>query len=171
MNKYKLIKLQNKDLAEFKSLMQESFQYGYEEVYGKCQEQILPEEDIEECLRKENSHAYAMMENERILGGAIIEINEKTQANTLDFLFVSVSNQNKGIGQRIWKEIERSYPHTKTWETCTPYFDKRNIHFYLNKLKFHIVEFYNESHPDPNKKEDHPMEGEEMFLFKKIMKV
>lgn len=29
-----LIKLQDKDLAKFKSLMQESFQYGYEIVYA-----------------------------------------------------------------------------------------------------------------------------------------
>ena len=25
----------------------------------------------------------------------------------------------------------------------TPYFEKRNIHFYVNRLGFHIVEFWN----------------------------
>ncbi|WP_428995805.1 GNAT family N-acetyltransferase [Methanobrevibacter woesei] len=71
----------------------------------------------------------------------IVETNEKTQHNHLDFLFVRTSGQNKGIGQKIWEEIETLYPNTKIWETCTPYFDKRNIHFYVNKLGFHIVEF------------------------------
>ena len=33
------------------------------------------------------------------------------------------------------------YPNTKAWGTCTPYFDKRNIHFYVNKLKFKIVKY------------------------------
>lgn len=157
-------------LDEFKRLMQESFQQAYEEAYGKSNEQILPEADIDECLNKSNSHAYAMMDNENIIGGAIIEINEKTQHNALDFLFISISCQNKGIGQKIWNEIERLHPNTEIWQTCTPYFDKRNIHFYVNKLKFHIVEFHNENHPDPNAKKDHPMDGEEMFLFEKIMK-
>ena len=35
-----LIKLQDKYLAEFKRLMQESFQLGYEEVFGKSDELI-----------------------------------------------------------------------------------------------------------------------------------
>ncbi len=35
-------------------------------------------------------------------------------------------------------------------ETVTPYFEKRNIHFYVNRCGFHIVEFFNSRHPDPN---------------------
>jgi len=34
------------------------------------------------------------------------------------------------------------------WETHTPYFEKRNIHFYVNKCGFKIVEFFNPYHPD-----------------------
>ena len=41
--------------------------------------------------------------------------------------------------------IEEKYPETKIWETCTPYFEKRNIHFYVNKCKFHIVEYIKEN--------------------------
>ena len=44
----------------------------------------------------------------------------------------------------MWDEIEKMHPYTKVWETCTPYFEKRNIHFYVNKCGFHIVEFWNE---------------------------
>ena len=118
-----LIELQDKDSAEFKRLMQESFQFGYEEVFGKCEELILPEKDIDKCLNKENSYAYLLKNNQEILGGVIVEINEKTQHNQLDFLFVSVHSQNNGIGQKIWREIENLYPDTKIWKTCTPYFD------------------------------------------------
>lgn len=99
-----LIELQDEDLSKFKMLLQESFQYGYENVYGKCEELILPEKDIDECLKKENSHAYVMKDNNTILGGVIVEINEKIQHNHLDFLFVSTSSQNKGIGQRYGKK-------------------------------------------------------------------
>lgn len=62
-----LIKLQDKDSAEFKRLMQKSFQFGYEEVFGECKELILPEKDINECLNKENSYAYILKNNQEIL--------------------------------------------------------------------------------------------------------
>ena len=59
--------------------------------------------------------------------------------------------------------------------TCTPYFEKRNIHFYINKCGFHAVEFFSPMHPDPNPPEENgeacPDEGpDEMFRFEKVMK-
>ena len=59
------------------------------------------------------------------------------------------------------------------WETCTPYFEKRNIHFYVNKCGFHIVEFYNEFHKDldmPDGDRTSEEGPEEMFRFIKVMK-
>ena len=75
----------------------------------------------------------------------------------------------KGIGQKVWKMIEEKYPNIKVWQTFTPYFEKRNIHFYVNKCGFHIVEFYNPHHPDPNGPCDTPG-GEYFFRFEKVMK-
>lgn len=121
-------------------------------------------------LEKRKQQCVCNENGDSILGGVIVETNEKTQHNHLDFLFVSTSGQNKGIGQKIWEEIETLYPNTKIWETCTPYFDKRNIHFYVNKLGFHIVEFLNEKNPEPDWDKDHPMRDEEMFRFEKVMK-
>ena len=107
-------------------------------------------------------------DNDEILGGVIVEINDDN-INHLDFPFVRVGVQSKGIGQTIWKEIEKIYSDTKVWKTCTPYFDKRNIHFYVNKLNFKIVEYYNEKHPDPNMPEDIYEEDDGMFEFEKEM--
>ena len=61
------------------------------------------------------------------------------------------------------------YPDTICWETCTPYFETRNIHFYVNKCGFHIVEFYNSHHKDPNEENsnEHPNDNDEMFRFEK----
>ena len=72
--------------------------------------------------------------------------------------------------------MERLYPETEVWETCTPYFETRNIHFYVNKCGFHIVEFFNAHHPDlhdPEAGEENNYEGEDfdgMFRFEKRMK-
>lgn len=59
--------------------------------------------------------------------------------------------------------------------TVTPYFEKRNIHFYVNRCGFHIVEFFNSHHPDPNEIENYAPENDEqfsdgMFRFEKIMR-
>ena len=61
-----LIKLRDKDINVFKRLMQEAFQYGYESIYGKDKEQVLPDKDIDEDLKNHNSHAYEMVDNDEI---------------------------------------------------------------------------------------------------------
>ena len=166
----KLKLLENERIGEFKKILQESFQYGFESFTGCKEEQVLPESHIDECLNNPNCYAYMMIDNTEILGGAIITINNNTNENILDFMFVKIGIQSKGIGQQIWKEIEKLYPNTKTWETCTPYFDARNIHFYVNKLKFYIVEFYNYKHPDPNSPDEYIDEKfAGMFRFIKYM--
>ncbi len=165
----KLIRLRDEDTVDFKKYMQESFQYGYESVYGKDKSQVLSEKDIDKSLNNTKCHSYEMIDdNNEIIGGVIVEINDDN-INHLDFLFVRVGVQSKGIGQAIWKEIENIYSDTQIWKTCTPYFDKRNIHFYINKLKFKIVEYYNEKHPDPNMPEDIYAEDDGMFEFEKEM--
>ena len=58
------------------------------------------------------------------------------------------------------------HPEVTVWETVTPYFEKRNIHFYVNRCGFHIVEYFNEHHCAPDDKD-----GElfDMFRFEKIL--
>lgn len=165
-------------IKKFKIDMQEAFQQGAIEGFGKMDEEILPESHIDHSLAEKGSVAYEAFVDGISVGGAIVVINEETQHNHLDFLFVKVGTQSKGVGQAIWKAIEELHPETKVWETCTPYFEKRNIHFYVNKCGFHIVEFYNKYHIDPNDP-DYSVEGEDfpnneyfegMFRFEKVMR-
>ena len=166
----KLKLLDNDRIKEFKKLLQDAFQYGFESFTGCKEEQVLPESHIDDCLNNPNYYAYMIIDNNEILGGAIVTINNETNENILDFMFVKVGVQSKGIGQKIWKDIEKLYPNTKTWETCTPYFDVRNIHFYVNKLKFYIVEFYNYKNLDPNSPDEYLDEKfTGMFRFIKNM--
>jgi len=52
----------------------------------------------------------------------------------------------------------------------TSYFEKRNIHFYVNKCGFKIVEYYNEKHHNPHDCEGEELpEGEDFFRFEKVM--
>lgn len=63
---------------------------------------------------------------------------------------------------------EEKYPETKIWETHTPYFETRNIHFYVNRYGFHIVEFFNPQHPEKAAPPEMPG-GELFFRFEKVM--
>ena len=76
----------------------------------------------------------------------------------------------------IWNEIERLYPDTKVWETFTPYYEKRNIHFYVNKCGFRIAEFFHPGHlaewnRNGRQKDNASNEAMQYFLrFEKIMR-
>lgn len=167
---FELIPITEIDIKQYKAMAQEAFQKGFEDKFGKTDAIILPEKDIEQSLTAKGSAAYKAIVDGEMSGGAVVVIDEENQHNHLDLLFVKYGIQSKGIGKAIWNEIEKRYPETKTWETCTPYFDKRNIHFYVNVCGFHIVEFFNEKHPMPDTPDDFIGDGNEgMFGFRKHM--
>jgi len=167
--KFKLLPVSQEDLAVYKHDMQEAFQKGAAEEFSDLNVQILPEEDIDQSLNTKGAIALKAMVDGEMLGGAIVAIDEKTQCNHLDFLYVKYGTQSRGIGQAIWKEIEKRYPDTKVWETGTPYFEKRNLHFYVNCCGFHIVEFFNPKHKDPHTPDD-VFGGDYFFRFEKQMR-
>ena len=126
----------------------------------------------EKCERGRNvpSVAYKAVLDGETVGGVIVAIDTETQHNHLDLLYVKSGVQGKGIGKSIWYTVEKLYPDTKVWETCTPYFEKRNIHFYVNICGFHITEFFNEKHPMLDTPDDFIGDGNEgMFVFQKEM--
>ena len=181
-NSIRLIKLSEEHTIAFKKEMQEAFQRGFE-AYNKDAEetnqwQVLPNKDFYQSLEAEGAEAYeAINEDGQRVGGAIITVNGVL--GELAFLYVKVGVQSKGIGLSIWKAIETMHPEIDVWETCTPYFDRRNIHFYINRCGFHAVEFLrpfgskrpeveriNEHHPDPNMSEQFDDE-DGLFKFEK----
>ena len=56
-------------------------------------------------------------------GGAVVVINEETNINDLHILYVKVGRESKGVDYKIWETLEKLYPETIIWKTCTPYFD------------------------------------------------
>ena len=189
MKKISLIRLSEEHTIAFKEEMQEAFEHGFK---SQCHEnvdadddlnqwQVLPDKDFYQSLEAEGAEAYeAISEDGQRLGGAIITVNGIM--GELAFLYVKVGVQSKGIGQSIWKAIEAMHPEIEVWETCTPYFDRRNIHFYINRCGFHAVEFlrpfgskrpeverFNEHHPDPNMPEQFDQE-DGLFKFEKRMR-
>ena len=170
-----LVPLSFVDRERFIKDNQEAFNYGALEEFGRRDEhfeedgQIISRETIENSI--DGGEAYRIMMDGQPVGGVVIKVNGSR--GELELLFVSPKAHNKGIGYAAWREVEKLHPEVTVWETVTPYFEKRNIHFYVNRCGFHIVEFFNSHHPDP----DDPEAGKElddqfpdgMFRFEKKM--
>jgi N-acetylglutamate synthase-like GNAT family acetyltransferase len=171
-----LLPLREEETIAFKEEMQKAFEHGFkshshdnvDDADDSNQWQVLPDKDFYQSLEAEGAEAYeAISEDGQRVGGAILSIHKNE--GELAFLYVKVDVQSKGIGQAIWKTIEAQHPETEVWETCTPYFDRRNIHFYINRCGFHAVEFFNEHHPAPHMPEQFDQE-DGLFKFVKRMK-
>ena len=169
----KLTALANDDKEQFILDNQEAFRYGATEEFGMRDNhfeedgEIISHATIENAI--ENGEAFRIVCNGEIAGGAVVRVDG--DKGDLELLFVSPRAHSKGIGYAAWCEIERMYPQVKVWETVTPYFEKRNIHFYVNRCGFQIVEFFNSHHPDPNDPDaqDNLM-NDGMFRFEKTIK-
>ncbi len=168
----KLIPLDSADRNQFVLDNQAAFKYGATEEFGMRDDhfeedgEIISRDTIERAIDEPNAEAYRIVNEGQVVGGVVIRIDQETLRGDLDLLFVSPRAHSRGIGYAAWCEVERMHPEVKVWETMTPYFEKRNIHFYVNRCGFHIVEFFGERHPDPNFPSDAP---DEMFRFEKVM--
>ena len=119
---------------------QESFRYGAMEEFGLRDShtgedgEIISRDTMERSIDAPDSEAYRIMLDGKPVGGVVLKINTETKRNELELLFVSLDAHSKGIGYSAWKTVEALHPETEGWETYTPYFEKRNIHFlYRNR--------------------------------------
>ena len=166
---FKLVPVCEDDIIPYIKDMQEAFQLGGTNEFSNLNVEILPQDDIMKSLSAKGSLAYKAVVDDEMVGGAILVIDEATQHNHLDFLYVKNGIQSKGIGLKIWNAIEKLHPDTKVRETVTPYFEKRNIHFYINRCGFAAVEFFNPHHKDLTIPDD-MIGGDYFFRFEKVMK-
>ncbi len=172
-----LIPLTPADREQFILDNQEAFKFGAVEEFGLRDDhfeedgKIISRETIEHCIDDPDSEAYRILCEGRIAGGVILKIDKETHHNHLEILFISPKEHSKGIGYGAWLAVEALHPETRVWETCTPYFEKRNIHFYINKCGFSAVEFFCAYNIDPHAPPEDESEGpDEMLRFIKVMK-
>lgn len=166
--------VREEELEDLKRKIQEAFGKAVEEKFGQLDEPIPEDGELDEAFHTPDAVVYHLVQGNHKIGGAVLSIHTETQYNSLDFFFISPEYQNKGLGCAAWKAIEEKYPDTKVWRTVTPYFEKRNIHFYVNCCGFKITEFWNKYHPDPHEsvkqaESELPVECDESFYFEKVM--
>ena len=166
------------DREQFITDNQEAFLYGATQEFGMQDNhfeedgQIISRATIEASIDGRGNEAYRIMDHGESAGGLVLHIDPEARRGELELLFVSPLAHSRGIGQAAWRCVEELHSEVRVWGLVTPYFEKRNIHFYVNKLGFHIVEFFNSHHPDPNEPDSREGEGAEndgMFRFEKVM--
>ena len=178
--KVTLVPLAADDREQFILDNQGAFKYGALMEFGERDDhldgdgEIISRATIERSMDDPKSETYRIVLDGEKVGGVILTIDKETHRNHLDILFVLPEAHSRGIGYGAWQAVEALHPETEVWETCTPYFEKRNIHFYVNKCGFQITEFWCEyfqpEHELPEGERQDPDEGpDEMFRFVKIM--
>jgi len=171
-----LTPLQPEDREQFILDNQWAFRYGAQQEFGMRDEhyeegeEVISRSTIENSIDNENAETYRIVLNGKNVGGIVLSIDRTACKGDLELLFVLPECHSRGIGQAAWNAIEEIHPEIRTWETITPYFEKRNIHFYVNRCGFKIVEFWNKHHHGPSiplEEEGNWSEDDEMFLFRK----
>ena len=157
------------DMPTFKRRLQDAFTQAANEVFPDFPEVIPPERDIDESLAALGAEALQVVLDGRPVGGAIVTGDGENMM--LDFIFVDTAHQDRLLGLATWRAIEARYPRATHWELVTPYHERRNVHFYVNRCGFRITEYFNERHPDPHFPQeqagDYPGEDGGLFKFEK----
>lgn len=170
MGDVRLVELEAADRPAWLTRMEAAFAAGLRDAGLKPGEQPIPEVgEMDEVLRAPGVEALQIERDGVVLGGAAVTALDGGR-RSLELFFIDVGQHGGGIGAAAWLAIEARYPDTEVWETETPYFDQRNIHFYVNRCGFHIVEFFHPGHgPESGGEGDHPG-PDRMFRFEKRMR-
>ena len=100
-----------------------------ERAVSRLEGEIISRKTIECCIDAPDRETYRIVVDGKKVGGVILRIDKETHHNELEILFTIPDEHSKGIGYGAWQAVEALHPETVVWETCTPYFEKRNIHF------------------------------------------
>lgn len=165
-------KLTEHDYADFRDDVKRIFSIAVVEAFGKPKgdDEIIRDDEIDVSLYNSKCEVLAVYADGEKVGGIVVKLETETQQHWLELFYIYPDKHGKGLGTEIWQGLELRYPDTKVWRLITPYFEKRNIHFYVNKCGFKIVEFFNKAHRDINR----PFSGndfhDEYFIFEKVMR-
>jgi GNAT superfamily N-acetyltransferase len=160
------------DVLEFARELQEAFSFAILDASGASRDLPIPSDsDIQDSVNASESATHRVLLNGEAIGGAVLSIDPVSQRNALDLFYIAPRHQGCGLGHAAWRAIEAHYPATRIWETHTPYLEKRNVHFYVNKCGFKIVAYYNAHHRDPlGPPPEDVAEDADFFRLEKIMR-
>ena len=118
MSQITLTPLAADDREQFILDNQEAFRYGAMKEFGLRDDhfeedgEIISRATIEKSI--DGGVAYRIREDGKIVGGLVLKIDEKTQINELELLFITPGSHSRGIGTAAWQAAEHLYPDTRS---------------------------------------------------------
>lgn len=94
-------------------------EFGERDNHDDDSGKIISRKTIEDCIDEPDKVTFSITSDDKNVGGVILKIDEITQYNYPEILFVIPEEHIKGIGYATWKQAEKMYPDTKIRETCT----------------------------------------------------
>lgn len=80
-------------------------------------------------FRMQTSLHYSVFVDGRLAGGICL-LKKTTDHYYLYRIFLGSEFQNKGLGSKLLRQLERQFPQVKKWSLDTPKDNRRNRHFY-----------------------------------------
>lgn len=77
----------------------------------------------------EKRFCYKILDEDKLVGGLTV-IDRGNGHFRLSAIYIALDYQNKGVGTKAMKFIEKEFPQAKKWSLDTPYLSYRNHHFY-----------------------------------------
>lgn len=164
----RLVEVEPHEHHDWLARMEAAFAAGVSDAGLQPGDQPIPHADeMAEMMQGPGEVLHLVVDDHVVGGAAVTDVTDGRRG--LELFFVDAGHHGGGVGGRAWDAIEARYPDTRVWETDTPYFEQRNIHFYVNRCGFHIVEFFHPGHlPPEGSGADHPG-PDRSFRFEKVM--
>lgn len=86
----------------------------------------------------DEGHLYKAMTDHKLVGGAILFLDEKTKCLYVGRIFIDCVFQNKGYGIELMESIEAYFPTVKQIDLDTPSWNVRTNSFY-KKLGYSVA--------------------------------
>ena len=83
---------------------------------------------LKRLLALKDGATFTIYLDKKIIGA--YTILKKKETYHLEILFIDPSLTDKGLGQKVWKDIEASNKEAQKWVLETPSYSLRNHHFY-----------------------------------------
>ena len=102
-NEVQLEPLEKQEREEFITQVQQAFDKGAQDVFGKDIPPAIPRKDVEESLDDPKCKAYHILCQGKVVGGAVVRWEEAERRCGLELLFIRPEIHGRGLGQSAWQ--------------------------------------------------------------------
>lgn len=103
--------------------------------------------DNGELLKKifvnEKNTSFLILRDTTLIGGVSITVDQKTNINVLNMIFIDSNEQNSGAASSVWKALEKKFNNAKVWRCQSNLYSTKNMNFLINKCGFRCTRIKN----------------------------